>query len=308
MDQMRIVALAFTQSGSDFPILLENVMYKTLQAAYAVQPDTWSRFCARGTVSDFRAHSRYRVGSLSNLEAKTELGEFRNKSIPDGEKGSISAITKGNVINISREAVINDDLGAFVGLSNALGRAAKRTVEADVYASLALNSGAGPILSDGLALFHSSHNNLLASGTVINTANVDLMRQAMGSQLDVGGNDFLDITPAIWLGPLSLGGLAREVNGAEYNDDSNRQQRKPNVVRGLFSDIVDTPRLTGTAWYTFADPNVAPVLEVAFLDGNDMPYLEMEQGFTVDGSRWKVRLDFGVAGVDYRGARRNPGA
>lgn len=308
MDQMRIVGLAFTQSGSDFPILLENVMYKTLQAAYAVQPDTWSRFCARGTVSDFRAHNRYRVGSLSNLEAKTELGEFRNKTIPDGEKASISATTKGNIINISREAVINDDLGAFVGLSNALGRAAKRTVEADVYASLALNSGAGPTLSDGLALFHSSHGNLLASGTAISTASVDLMRQAMGSMLDVGGNDYLDITPAVWLGPLSLGGLAREVNGAEYNDDSNKQQRKPNVVRGLFRDIVDTPRLSGTAWYTFADPNVAPVLEVAFLDGNDMPYLEMEQGFTVDGSRWKVRLDYGVAGIDYRGARKNPGA
>lgn len=308
MDQMRIVGLAFTQSGSDFPILLENIMHKTLQAAYAVAPDTWTRFCAQGQVSDFRAHNRYRVGSLSNLEAKTELGEFRNKTIPDGEKASITASTKGNIINISREAVINDDIGAFVGLSNALGRAAKRTVEADVYATLALNSGAGPTLSDGLALFHTTHANLLASGTVISTANVDLMRQAMGSQLDVGGNDYLDITPAIMLCPLSLGGLAREVNGAEYNDDSNKQQRKPNVVRGLYKDIVDTPRLSGTAWYNFADPNVAPVLEVAFLDGNSEPYLEMEQGFTVDGSRWKVRLDYGIAGVDYRGARKNPGA
>lgn len=308
MDQMRIVGMAFTQSGSDFPILLENIMHKTLQAAYAVAPDTWTRFCAQGQVSDFRAHNRYRVGSLSNLEAKTELGEFRNKTIPDGEKASITASTKGNIINISREAVINDDIGAFVGLSSALGRAAKRTVEADVYATLALNSGAGPTLSDGLALFHTTHGNLLASGTVISTANVDLMRQAMGSQLDVGGNDYLDITPAIILCPLSLGALAREVNGAEYNDDSNKQQRKPNVVRGLYKDIVDTPRLSGTAWYNFADPNVAPVLEVAFLDGNSEPYLEMEQGFTVDGSRWKVRLDYGIAGVDYRGARKNPGA
>lgn len=308
MDQMKVVAMAFTQGTGDFPILLENVMHKTLQGAYAVAPDTWSRFCARGSVSDFRAHNRYRVGSLSNLEAKTELGEFRNKSIPDGEKASITAGTKGNIINISREAVINDDLGAFVGLANALGRAAKRTVEADVYASLASNSGAGPLLSDGLALFHSSHNNLLGSGTVISTASVDLMRQAMGSQLDVSGNDYLDIMPSIWLGPLSLGGLAREVNGAEYNDDNSKNQRKPNVVRGLFKDIVDTPRLSGIAWYMFADPNVAPVMEVAFLDGNDEPYLEMQDGFSVDGSRWKVRLDYGVAGVDYRGARKNPGA
>ena len=108
--------------------------------------------------------------------------------------------------------------------------------------------------------------------------------------------------------PLSLGGLAREVNGAEYNDDADRNQNKPNVVRGLFSDIVDTPRLSGTAWYTFADPNESPVMEVAFLDGDDEPYLEMQAGFTVDGISWKVRHDFGIAAIDYRGARKNPGA
>lgn len=32
---MSVVASAFTQSGSDFPVLLESAMHKTLQAAYA---------------------------------------------------------------------------------------------------------------------------------------------------------------------------------------------------------------------------------------------------------------------------------
>ena len=304
MDQMKLVSAAFTQSGSDFPILLENIMYKTLQNAYNITVDTWTRFCKRGSVNDFRVNKRYRIGSLSVLDPKTELGEFRNKTIPDGERGSITASTKGNVINISREAIINDDLGAFVGLSEALGRAAKRTIEADVYAYLVSN----PTLDDGIALFHASHGNLLASGTIISTANVDLVRQAMASQMDVGANDYLGIVPSILLTPLTLGGLAREVNGAEYNDDANKQQRKPNVVRGLYKDIVDTPRLTGTAWYSFAAPSDAPVIEVAFLDGNDAPYLEMQSGFTVDGSRWKVRMDYGIAATDWRGAYKNPGA
>lgn len=308
MDQLRVFGLALTQGTGDFPVLLENVLHKTVQAAYAIAPDTWTRFCARGSVSDFRAHSRYRSGALSNLEAKTELGEFRNKTIPDGEKGSITAGTKGNIINISREALINDDLASFTSLATALGRAAKRTVEADVYAALAANSGGGPLLSDGLPLFHSSHGNLLASGTVISTTNVDLMRQAMAGQTDVGGVEFLGVRPAALLCPLTLGSLAREVNGAEYNDDTDKQQRKPNVVRGLFSDIVDTPRLSGTAWYMFADPQEAPVMEVAFLDGNDEPYVELEDGFSIDGLRWKVRHDFGIAAIDYRGARKNPGA
>jgi hypothetical protein len=308
MNQMQVVGMAFTQGTSDFPVILENVMHKTLQAAYALQPDTWTRFCAKGSVSDFHPHPRYRVGGLSNLEAVTELGEFRNKSIPDGEKGTIQVGTKGNIINISREAVINDDLGAFTSIANALGRAAKRTIEADVYAALALNSGNGPLLADGNALFHASHGNLAASGSAISVTSVDQARQAMATQKDVGNTDFLAISPAVLLCPLTMGGKAREVNGAEYNDDTNRYQRKPNVVRGLFRDIVDTPRLTGTAWHCFADPEEAPAMEVAFLDGNSEPYLASEDGFSVDGVRWKVRLDYGVAAVDYRGAYRNPGA
>lgn len=308
MDKRAIVAAAFTTSTSDFPVLLENAMHKTLQGAYAVAPDTWTRFCKIGEVSDFRAHNRYRVGSLSNLDAKNELGEFVNKTIPDGEKASITAGTKGNIINISREAIINDDLGAFVGLAAAFGRAAKRTVESDVYALFALNSGMGPTLEDGKALFHADHGNLQTTGAAPTMESIEAARVAMGLQLDVGGNDYLDIRPSVWVGPLSLGGKAREVNGAEYNDEATKNQRRPNVVRGLFRDIVDTPRLTGTGWYMFADPNDAPVIEVAFLDGVQEPYLEMEQGFDVDGSRWKVRLDFATAGIDFRGAYFNDGA
>ena len=66
--------------------------------------------------------------------------------------------------------------------------------------------------------------------------------------------------------------------------------------------------MTGTRRYLFADPSEAPVLEVAFLDGNQNPYLELQNGFDVDGARYKVRLDYGVAAVDYRGAVTNAGA
>lgn len=93
----------------------------------------------------------------------------------------------------------------------------------------------------------------------------------MAQQMDVGSNDFIDIVPAIWLSALSLGSKARELNAQEYNDETDKQQRKPNVVRGLFTDVVDTPRLTGSAWYTFADPNIEPVIEVAFLNGVQPP-------------------------------------
>lgn len=306
MRPMDLVAAAFTQGTSDFPVILENTMHKTLQQAYATAALTWNRFCATGSVSDFREHSRYRLGSFGDLDAKNELSEFVNKTIPDGEKAKIKVGTKGNIINLSREAIINDDMGAFIGLAAMLGKAAARTIENDVYTLLALNAGLGPVLEDGQTLFHATHGNI-GTAAAISMDSIEADRVLMGSQKDVSGNDFLDIRPSILLVPLSLGGKAREVNQAEYNDDSNKQQRRPNVTRGLFRDIVDTPRMTGTRRYLFADPQEAPVIEVAFLDGVQEPYLEQQDGFDVDGSRWKVRLDHGVGAIDFRGAVTNAG-
>lgn len=306
MGKMEVVAAAFTQGTSDFPVLLENTMHKALQAAYAKAALTWSRFCATGSVSDFRAHNRYRTGSFGSLDPVNELGEFTNKTIPDGEKASITAGTKGNIINLSRQAIINDDLGAFVGLSAMLGRAAARTVEVDVYAMLALNGGLGPVLADGKTLFHADHGNITTPAAIAMAA-LDADRVAMASQKDVSGNDFLDLRPAVLLVPIGLGGTARSINEAQYDPDTPNKLQKPNVVNGLFRDIVDTPRLSGTRRYLFADASEAPVLEVAFLDGAQEPYLEVKDGFDVDGARYKVRLDYGVAGVDFRGAVTNAG-
>jgi ATP-dependent protease ClpP protease subunit len=309
MDKMQIVATAFTHSTSDFDVLLENTMHKSLQAGYAIQPDTWSRFCKRGSVSDFRAHNRYRVSSIGNLDTVLEGAEFTEKTIPDGEKSSITATTKGNICSITRQAIINDDLDALTGIPTSMGRAAKRTVEAAVYTSLALNSGLGPALSDGNPLYHNrgSGKNNISTGAALTMLAIDADRVAMASLLDVGGNDFLDMRPQVLLVPLSLGGTARSINQATYDPDTANKLQKPNIVKDLFGDIVDTPRLSGTRRYLFADPNQAPALEVAFLDGNSEPFLESEQGFDVDGSRWKVRLDFGVAGIDYRGTVTNAG-
>ena len=57
----------------------------------------------------------------------------------------------------------------------------------------------------------------------------------------------------------------------------------------------------------FADPNIAPVIEVVFLNGVETPYLEMKEGWRIDGTEWKVRLDSGVGAVDWRGAVTNAG-
>lgn len=306
MSQMEVVASAFTQSTSDFPILLENVMHKTLLSAYATQPLTWNRFCATGSVSDFRAHNRYRLGSFGNLDTVTELGEFAHKAIPDGEKASISIGTKGNIINLSRQAIINDDLGAFVGLAEMLGRAAARSVESDVYALLALNSGLGPTLGDEKTLFHADHGNI-GTGAAISVASLDADKVLMMSQKDISGNDYIDVRPDVLLLAAGLESTAKVINAAPYDPDTANKLQRPNSAAGMYTDIVGTPRITGTRRYSFANPSVAKVIEVAFLDGASAPFIEMQRGFDVDGTQYKVRLDYGVGAIDYRGAVTNAG-
>lgn len=302
MDKREVVGAAFTHSTSDFPVLLENVMHKTLLAAYAKAPDTWSRFCKVGDLSDFRAHGRYRTGSFGNLDAKTENNEFKHKTIDDAVKESIKLGTKGNIIGINREMIINDDLAGFIDLLMQMGRAAKRTVESDVYALLASN----PVMADGVALFHADHGNL-GTATAVTMDAIEAGRVAMASQKDISGNDFLDIRPSIFLGGMASGGDARTINASAYDPDTPNKLQKPNKVQNLFDDIIDSPRIAGKEWYEFADPNDAPVIEVGFLDGNQEPYLEMKEGFTQDGVLYKVRHDYGVGAIGYEGAYKNPG-
>lgn len=307
MDKRQVVSAAFTQSTSDFPILLTDAIHRVLLSSYALQALTWQRFCKRGEVSDFRAHNRFRVGSLGNLQPKNELGEYKNVAIPDGEKSVMTAATKGYIINLSREMIINDDLGAFADQAAAMGRAAARTVEADVYALLSENGGLGPVMVDGKTLLHADHGNV-ATAAAPSSAAFDALRVLMASQKDVTGNDFLDLRPAVWLGPLGLDSQARMINQAQYEVTASKNAQTPNIALGLFRDIVGSPRLAGTRYYALADANEAAALEVAFLDGVDTPFLEQEDAFDTDGARFKVRLDYGVAAHDPRGIVTNAGA
>ena len=293
-----------TQTTGDFPILFENAIHRTLQASYAITPDTWSRFAGTGSVTDFRPHTRYLRGSFGALDNVNEAGEFKNKPIPDLAKEQISATTKGNIINLSRQAIVNDDMQVFSGLAVDLGRAAKLTIEIDVYALLNSN----PTMNDGVALFHASHGNLAGAGAAPSVAAFDAIDVAMSQQKDVSGNEFLEISPNVLLVPRGLRGAAVTVNGSEYDPDAVNKLQKPNIVKGLFSDIVASPRLTGTAYYAFADPQVAPAIEVVFLNGVTEPFTDSQEGWRVDGVEWKVRHDYGVGAVNWRSAYKQPGA
>lgn len=307
LSKLEIVSRAFS-STSDFPILLAGVNRQILLANYSAVSDTWRRLCTVGSVSDFREYKRLRMGTIGNLDTVLENEEYQNKKLTDADKESVQIKKKGNLINISREMIINDDLNAFARLPAMMGRAAARGIEKDLYDLFALNSGDGPTMGDGKALFHVDHGNIAGTPAAPTVTSVDAARILMAAQKDKDGNDFLDLRPAIALSGMSLGSTLRVLNQSQYDPNQSNKLQYPNVVAGLFKDVIDTNRLTGTPWYVFADPAEEPVFEVSFLDGVQEPYMESEPEFKTDGITWKVRHEYGVGAIGYKGAVKNAGA
>jgi len=291
-------------STSDFPLLLADSANKALQNAYANFPSTWSMWCDTSEVPDFKSNSRIRLGSFNSLNTIQAGGEYEAGTVGE-EAETIQAVTKGRFIMMTRQMIVNDDLGGFTRMAGMLGRAAARTVNKDVYTTLTAN----PTMSDAVALFAAGHNNLAGAGAAPSVSTLGAARSAMRKQTDVDANDYLNIQPRYALVPVVLEDTVRQIIASE-TDVSKSNSRAANPVRNMV-EVISDPYLDAdslTAWYLAASPMDAPLMEVAFLDGMQTPYIADDEDFLTDAIRYKVRLDYGVAAIDWRGGYKNPGA
>lgn len=289
------------QTTSDFPVLLENTMHKVLLAAYQTAPDMWRSIAKTGSVSDFRPWKRLRTGTLPNLTRVNEAGELTNMPISDAIMEPIQAYRWGNIISITPETIVNDDFDWIANQSQALGRAAARTVEVSVFNLLAAN----PVMhSDGIPLFDARHNNIDPTASEISVSSIDRGRVQMAKQMDINNNDFLSLRPSMLLCPIEDGGLARVVTGSSYDPSQDARLLVPSRINGLINQVLDSNRVNG-CWYLMCSPGDAPALEVVFLDGNQNPRIMQEESFRTKGISWSIELAFGVGVVDYKGIWRS---
>ena len=302
-DKREIVGLAFTHSTSDFPGLLGDTARKSVLRGYEEAEEQIDQFTRAVSVPDFKPTNLVGLGAFSDLLVVPEGGEFKYGTFSE-QSQAMQIVTYGRLFSITRQAIINDDLGIFNEVPRKLGQAARRTIAKAVFNLINSN----PVLADGKTLFHADHGNLL-TGAAISTTSVDAMRVAMGKQTDADGNT-IRVPMKSLLTPLALGGLARTVRESQTEVSGSKNLTTPNIVRNTF-DVIDDGRLdaaSATAWYGIANPAFVDGIVIGYLDGNQTPYLEQEEGFTVDGVAWKVRLDAAPAIADYRGIYKNPGA
>lgn len=286
---------------ADFAGVLANTVTRTLRRGYDLAPRTFQAFCRPTTVPDFREVSRIALSDISAMQQVAEGGEYQYATVGDSQERY--AVGKfGQIISLTWETIINDDLSAFDRIPQAMGQEAAQ-VEGDVVYAILLSN---PLMADNIPLFHANHGNLAAAGSPISIDSLQMGRTAMRTQRAPKGR-FTSATPAhLVVGPLREQ-QANQFTSANYvatiNGDIN-----PDYNRALSPQV--EPRILDYSFFLAADPNAQPIdtIETASLAGYEGLQTEERQGFEVDGVDIKARLVFGAKAIDYRGFYKNPGS
>ncbi len=277
---------------SDFPLILGDAVNRELRTAYNEAPSGVRQLARQTTARDFRAKRKLSLGDAPELKKVNEAGEFTHGTIEEGEE-TYRIDTFGRIINVSRQVLVNDDLGAFTDLPRRFGIAA-RNFENDFLAKMIETN---PAMSDGKAVFHADHKNLSAA-VLPNVTSLAAARLAMRKMVGLGGG-LIDVTPRFVLVPAELETMAEQV----LTEIAAAKTQDVNPFANL--TLLVEPRFTNDdAWFVTADPATVDGLEYAYLEGAPGPQVETRAGFEVDGVQTKVRLDFGAGWVDYRGWHR----
>lgn len=302
-----VIRLAIQQRGigalstSDYPSLLQSAFARTLQVFLAAESP--ARLLARPReVDDFRPFMSVTFAGPRDLHEMQEGGEVPFAPAFDRtEQGAVK--THARRVGLTREALINDDLSAFSDPARLFANAVQDSEAQAFVAHFAVNgSGWGPDMSDGNPLFSAAHQNV-ASGAA-GSAGIAAGRLAMrGQQLPGGG--LARVTPRhVLTGPTSE--TALELALSELATATSEADRP--IFSGKYELHVE-PRLTGAAFFLFANPAEAPVLEFVTLRGTGgRPVLETFAMPDFLGVQIRCTHDFTIAPAGWVGAVRVSGS
>ena len=290
-----IVERALT--SSDFPALMSDAANRSMRLRYEAVPSALKKVAKQITAPDFRTIHKIQLSSAPTLLPVNEAGEITRGGFVDSQE-TMKLGTFARIVNLSRQVIINDDLGAFSDMTMRMGQAAAAFEAKQLVAALE----SPPVMSDGLAVFHATHGNLAGSGAVISETTLTAARVALRTQTDQVG-ELIAATPKYFVVPPQLETLAQKtISSVQATQTSN-------VNTFTFLELLVESRLSSaTAYYLFADPQLIDGLCYAYLQGSEGPQLYSEIGFDTSGISYKIEEDFAAAWTESRGVWKNPGA
>ena len=292
---MKLAGVGHTTA--DFPLILADSASKAMLSGYNLAPVTWDIWTRIGSLRDFKTATRPRLSESPLLEERPE-GEPARQGTFNEQAESITLRNYAKGVSFTRQAFINDDLGAFASLAARLGAGANYSVERDLYANLTLNAETGPTMSDTLVLFHATHANIGTSSVPDQDALEEAVSDMM-TQLGIG-QDGANVTigvPPIWFfaAPNVAIQLEKIVRSQWAGSDASRDPQVDEISTARVIKVAQLVAAGATVrWYAVASQVLAPSYEVAFLNGDRTPRITTVNHATVDGTTLVVSSDYDI--------------
>lgn len=295
--------------STNVPGILGNVLNKRLQESFKKYEPVAFKLASIADINDFKESEIYSIADSGDLTLVGADSKLADSSLIEG-KGTNKLETYGKIIQLTRQQIINDDLGSFLKTADILGNRCAKTIDKLFFSKLMAN----PNFSDGKALFSVDHGNLL-EGTAT-ALSIEAVKNAIAvflKQTDIAGDSIGEMPTHLVTSP-ELYMLAREICESQYVVSGNTKvTAQLNAVAGIMEPVVSpylsNASITGnsaTAWYMFS--NNVPALEIGFLNGNRTPTIEQaECDFEYLGLRYRCFFDLGVGVADYRGVLKATG-
>lgn len=313
-------------SASSWNLVLGDSITRRLVAEYN-QPDlqNWRMITSSIVpVQDFRTQRIDRIGGYGTLPAVNQGQPYQPLTSPTNEEVTYAITKRGGTEDVTLEMIANDDVRAISRIPKKLGLAAANTLYQFVWnfvttaAGTATNSG--PTIYDSTTLFNTGHANFVnsANGSALSQSALSAARLLMRSQTAYGdAQQFIAPTPRFLVVVNDIEELAWQLvtsavalpTAANTPPQSTGAANTPNLHQGLSLIVLDyiANATSTTAWWTVADPDRIPTLEIGFYQGQQDPALFTQSDPTVgsvfnsDKVTYKIRHIYSGAVLDYRG-------
>lgn len=270
---------------------------------------TWRQVVSDITpVSDFRDNKRERIGGYGLLPVVNQGAPYQPLQSPTDEEAVYAVIKRGGTEDLTFEMIANDDMQQIRNIPRLLGLAAAITLYRFVWDIFQTNAAT---TYDATALFHANHNNTAAAA--LSQSALDASWVKMRQQAAYGNSiNILSLEPKTLIVPTALGPLGYQLTRsavaipAAGNDPADR----PNMYQGMGLIVIDY-WADQNDWFTAADPNLCPTIEVGFYQGREDPELFTQADPTVgsmfdaDKLTYKIRHIYSGAVLEHRGLQRN---
>lgn len=317
-------------SRADFVEFLWGPIRKSMYRGYTRINAQYRRYAMIEAATDFRETRIVGLNSLSGVGYVGDHGEYPEMRRTDRPPASVVVDTYGGNYKITRQLIRNDDSNQLLGrVPEDMGRSMGRFVTEALIALVVSN----PNAPDGNPMFSAGRGNF---GTAaLSEDSLATALAGMEQQLDDDGYPIVVTAQTLLVQNVKMQLIANRIirsqeTGASVNYASTTDwpttastgkmdKGTYNPLSGILpSDgVVREPYLSdANDWYLFADPNDVPAFVLAFLDGQEAPFVGVKNPvvrnalgpgedpyeFDIDTIDFKCRLDFGAAPVDPRGA------